>query len=56
MSDKSTDSLVQLNVDTEELYAACSPDRPRVLTAVDRTVLLLGRGDRIDSGPLLLIS
>lgn len=40
MSDKFTVKRLQLNVETEELGAAFSPDRTRVLTAVDRTVLL----------------
>jgi WD40 repeat protein len=40
MSDKFTVKRLQLNVETEELGAAFSPNRPRVLTAVDRTVLL----------------
>jgi WD40 repeat protein len=40
MSDKFTVRRVQLDVETEELCAAFSPDRTRVLTAVDRTVLL----------------
>jgi hypothetical protein len=39
MSDKFTVTRLQLNVDTDELGAAFSPDRTRVLTAVDRTVL-----------------
>jgi hypothetical protein len=40
MSDKFTVKRLQLNVETEELGAAFSPNRTRVLTAVDRTVLL----------------
>ena len=41
MNDSFAVSLVQLNVESEELSAAFSPDRTRVLTAVDRTLLLL---------------
>ncbi len=40
MSDEFTLERLQLKVETEELGAAFSPDRTRVLTAADRTVLL----------------
>jgi WD40 repeat protein len=40
MSDKFTVKRLQLNVETEELGAAFSPDRTRVLIAVDRTMWL----------------